>query len=306
MAGGRVRFCSNAGRDACNWLIPAESADAFCAACAHNRTIPDLSDVANEARWRRLESAKHRLFYTLLRFRLPLPRRPADPHGLVFDFLSDPPTGGSPPVMTGHDSGLITINVAEADDAEREGRRAAMGELYRTLLGHFRHEVGHFFWERLVRDRGRLDGFRALFGDERRDYRQALDAHYANGAPADWQARHVSSYASSHPWEDWAETWAHYLHIVDTLETARAFGLQVRPQIGPGSGSDPALHATIDGDPYLAHRIETLIDDWLPLTFAVNSLNRSMGQPDLYPFVLSPPAIEKLGYVHATIRGTAA
>ena len=118
--------------------------------------------------------------------------------------------------MTGHDNGLVTIALAEADDAYREQSRVAMHEPYRTLLGHFRHETGHYFWDRLVRDRGRLEACRAMFGDDRQDYGQALQAYYDNGAPADWQSRFVSMYATSHPWEDFAETWAHYLHIVDT------------------------------------------------------------------------------------------
>jgi hypothetical protein len=104
-----------------------------------------------------------------------------------------------------------------------------------------------------------------------------------------------------HPWEDFAETWAHYLHIVDALDTAAAFGLRVKPEVS----SDPTLAAKVTGDPYAADNVEALIADWLPLCYAVNSLNRSMGQPDLYPFVLSEPAIAKLGYVHDLIRDSA-
>ena len=179
--------------------------------------------------------------------------------------------------------------------------RQAMGESYRTLLGHLRHEVGHWFWDVLVQgDPGRLDAFRGLFGDERRDYAEALRRHYAEGPPGDWQRRYVTAYATAHPWEDWAETWAHYLHMVDTLETARAFGLRVRPGI---ARQEEGLNAELDFDPHApGHGIERLVGDWLPLTFAVNSLNRSMGQPDLYPFVLSQPAIAKLGFVHAIVH----
>ena len=201
-------------------------------------------------------------------------------------------------VLTGHDDGLITLNLNEADDAEREKLRLAMGEPYRTLLGHFRHEVGHYFWDVLVRDAGRLDDCRGLFGDDREDYAQALQRHYADGAPPDWQQHFVSAYASAHPWEDFAETWAHYLHIIDTLEMATAFGLAVHPVLS----ESPALHADIDFDPHKAGDIARLIDAWLPLSFAVNSINRCMGQPDLYPFLLSPAVVEKLGFIHALVH----
>jgi len=173
-----------------------------------------------------------------------------------------------------------------------------MGEPYRTLLGHFRHEVGHYFWNVLVRNDPSLDGFRRIFGDERQDYGQALRDHYARGPKENWQEEFVSAYAASHPWEDFAETWAHYLHIVDTLETANAFGLKMRPRIGRGS----ELAADIDFDPHREGDLDRLMAAWLPLTFAVNSLNRSMGQPDLYPFVLTPAVMTKLGFIHERIH----
>ena len=297
--GLRVRFCANADHEACNWLVPTETDHTFCVACRHNRVIPDLSSPGNVARWRRLEGAKRRLFYTLLRLRLPLAARPENPEGLAFDFLADAPTTqpGAPKVMTGHDNGLITIALVEADDVERERRRGQMGEPYRTLLGHFRHEVGHYYWNVLVRDAGALDGFREVFGDEREDYGEALQRHYANGPSPDWGDRFVSAYASSHPWEDFAETWAHYLHIVDTLETANAFGVRVRPKVSRAQ----ELTASVEFDPHHTPDLDRLVAAWLPLTFAVNSLNRSMGQPDLYPFVLSPTVIGKLGFIHTRI-----
>lgn len=295
----QVRFCANAAHDACNWLVPVTQEAPLCLCCRHNRTIPDLTAPGNLLLWQRIEAAKHRLFYTLIRLGLPLADRAEDPeHGLAFDVLADPPSAEAPKVMTGHDNGLITLALAEADDAHREQTRTAMGEPYRTLLGHLRHEVGHHFWDLLVRDGGRLEEFRELFGDEREDYAAALQAHYASGPPADWQARFVSAYASAHPWEDFAETWAHYLHILDTLEMAAAFGLSVKPRIA----RDPALEAEIDFDPHAAKDIDTLVEAWLPLAFAVNSLNRAMGQPDLYPFILSPPAIAKLGFVQRIAR----
>jgi hypothetical protein len=297
---GRVyRFCANAGHDACNWLVEASSSQAFCLCCRHNRTIPDVTVAGNIAAWRKIEMAKHRLFYSLLRLGLPLPTRVEDAAaGLAFDFLAEPPHADGPSVMTGHDNGLITIALTEADDAHREKSRVAMHEPYRTLLGHFRHEIGHYFWDRLVRDRDRLDACRTLFGDDGKDYDAALQLYYANGAPADWQSRFVSMYAASHPWEDFAETWAHYLHIVDTLEIARAFGISTHPGLTRGD----ELDATVDFDPYRATGMARLVDSWLPLSLALNSLNRAMGQSDLYPFVLSPPAIEKLGFVHDLVH----
>jgi hypothetical protein len=294
-----VSLCDNAGHGACNWLVPADSPTTLCLACRYNRTIPDLSVEQNLQRWKRMEAAKHHLLYSLLRLRLP-PRHRIDDreHGLAFDFLADSPQAG-PKVMTGHDNGLITIALAEADDAERERRRTQMREPYRSLLGHFRHEVGHYFWDVLVRDGGQLEACRAVFGDDSQDYNAALQSHYQNGPPCDWQEYFVSQYASTHPWEDWAETWAHYLHIIDTLEMASAFGITVKPRLT----RDETLSAAIDLDPYAADTdMKAIIDAWLPLTFAMNSLNRAMGNPDLYPFVLSPTAVAKLGFVHGVVH----
>ena len=171
-----------------------------------------------------------------------------------------------------------------------------MGEPYRSLLGHFRHEIGHYFWDVLIRDGGRLEECRAVFGDDSADYDTALKTHYRQGPPADWQEHFVSAYASTHPWEDWAETWAHYLHIVDTVEMASAFGIRVRPRIT----RDETMAAEIDIDPYRTAGMQEIIEAWLPLTFAVNNLNRAMGNNDLYPFVLSPEVVAKLGFVHLT------
>lgn len=291
-------FCANAEHGACNWLV--NEGETYCLACRHNHVIPPLHIPDDLRRWIKIEGAKHRVFYTLLRLGLPVPGRTERPDGLAFDFLDD--TAAPTPVMTGHADGLITLNVREADDDERERRRTQLGEPYRTLLGHMRHEIAHFFWNVLVRDEPQiLERFRETFGDEREDYGQALQRHYATGAPPDWQDRFVSAYASSHPWEDFAETFAHYLHIVDTLETAHAFGITLHPRTSHGA----ALETEIDFDPYRSSPVERLVDAWLPLTFAVNALNRSMGQPDLYPFVLSPAAIAKLGFIHALVHPAA-
>lgn len=297
----RLKLCANAEHDACNWLLDHDDTGSLCRACRHNRTIPDLRYGPHLDAWRRIEVAKKRLFYTILRLRLPAP--PPGTSGaeaLVFDFLAEPPHG--PKVVTGHDKGLITLSLDEADDAKRESTRIRLGEPYRTLLGHFRHEVGHYYWARLVRDAGQeeLTRFRALFGDERCDYAQALKAYYDHGAPQDWQRCHVSAYATMHPWEDWAETWAHYFHMVDTLEMAGAFGLRVAPDLAGG-----AMEAQIDFDPHCVEDIHRIIDAWLPLTYAVNSINRAMGLPDLYPFVITAAVKEKLAYIHALVRRAA-
>jgi hypothetical protein len=295
------RYCANAQHGVCNWLVAADQPELYCAACRHNRMIPDLSIPDNARHWRKIEIAKHRLFYTLLKLRLPLTTKAEDPDGLAFDFVASQ-TGvpGHTPVMTGHSSGLITINLAEADDVERERQRSRMGEPYRTLLGHFRHEISHYYWGRLIANTPRIDGFRAIFGNEQQDYIAALQNHYAGGPPANWPERFVTAYASSHPWEDFAETWAHYFHMLDTLETANAFGLRVRPKVSKGAD----LTMAVDFDPHNA-TMDRIIDSWLPLTFAVNSINRSMGLADLYPFVLAPPVIVKLSFIHDRIHSAA-
>jgi hypothetical protein len=295
--GGGLRFlCENATRDACNWLVPEGSRDGFCLACRHNGTVPDLSDPGNLDRWRELETAKHRLFYSLLCWRLPLRTQTEDPHhGLIFNFLADT---SAEKIMTGHENGVITIALAEADDIERERRRLEMGEPYRTLLGHFRHEIGHHFWDVLIRDGGQLDAFRALFGDDRVDYEAALQWHYKEGPPKDWQQRHVSAYATVHPWEDFAETWAHYLHIVDTLEMAGNFGMTVRP--APDTSGN--LSAEIDFDPYEVSDFRRVVDAWLPFVFAMNGVSRAIGARDMYPFMIAPPVIEKLSFIHQLIQ----
>lgn len=292
------RFCQNQEFGVCNWMIPATSTESLCGACRHNKVIPDLSLPENRERWRKMEAAKHRLIYTLLKLRLPLQNQADNlKRGLAFEFLETQSAHGER-VMTGHDNGVITIALEEADDAKREQIRTQMGEPYRTLLGHFRHEVGHYFWNILVQDGDKLEMFRKIFGDESQDYAAALKAHYTNGPPADWQQHFVTAYASAHPWEDFAETWAHYMHIVDTLETARAFGVKVQM---PANGQSETETA-VSFEPHQAPNIEQLIEAWLPLCFAVNSMNRSMGQADIYPFVLAPAAIGKLGYVHDLIQ----
>ena len=285
----RYRFCKNWELQGCNWLTaPGED---FCLACRHNRTIPDLSDSRRQLMWQKTEQAKRRLFYSLIRLGLPL-ETPEEP--LIFDFVAR--LDAAPKPVMGHSNGVITITVEESDDATREGHRNAMAEPYRTMLGHFRHEIGHYYWDLLVRDGGQTDAFRELFGDERADYATALKNYYERKG-ADASDGFISVYATSHPWEDFAETFAHYLHIVDTLDTARAMGVSLRPF--------NKAELTVAFDPYRIVNVKDLVETWLHLAFAVNNLNRSMGQPDLYPFVLSPKVVQKIGFVIQLVQGNA-
>lgn len=298
--GQSFAFCANAEVGACNWLLPVEQAGNLCPACRHNRTIPALIDDKAIDAFRRIGSAERHLFYSLLAWRLPVPDKTEDAAaGLAFDFLADEiaADGSVVPVMTGHADGVITVAIAEADDAAREERRVLLGEPYRTLLGHFRHEIGHYYWDRLVRDGGRLDDFRALFGDERQDYAGALESNYREGPPVDWQSRFVSAYAACHPWEDFAETFAHYIHMVDALETAHALGLATSPRVAVPE----QLDLEVDFAPYRQKDFAALANAWPPLTVAINEINRSLGQRDFYPFVLSAEILSKLEFIHKLI-----
>lgn len=297
----RYRMCHNyVSQGICNWMVPVEHENIWCLSCRLNHTIPDLTLANNKKIWFRLEAAKRRMLYGIIRLGLPIHSKQESPHnGLAFDFLANSAAmfREDQTVITGHMQGLITINIAEADDASREKHRQDMDEPYRTLLGHFRHEIGHYFWRPLIVDQQHLDLFRQIFGDERLDYNESMQRYYQH-PQADWQNNFVSRYASSHPLEDWAETWAHYLHIIDTLETAAEFGIKVEP---PASSASK-LHAELDHDLYQTEDFDEIVRHWLPLTYAVNSINRSMGQPDLYPFVLSPAVINKLRWIHWVIH----
>lgn len=291
------RLCDNYSKAmVCNWALPESDPNALCRACRLTRTIPNLSRPENHTLWYRLEVAKRRLVYTLEHLGLPLASKLEDPAaGLAFDFLEDPAPGAK--VMTGHAGGVITVNVAEADDAERVKRRLELNEPYRTVLGHFRHESGHYYWDRLVAGSDRLAAFRDVFGDERADYQAALQRHYESGAPPNWQNEYVSAYATMHPWEDWAETWAHYLHMIDTLETAAACGISLTPP----RRDEPTLENVPNPVAESQVPFDRMIDSWTPITYVMNNLNRGLGNPDAYPFVLSDPSIRKLRFVHDTI-----
>jgi hypothetical protein len=295
------RRCENFDSPAgCNWLVPADDEEPLCRACRLNRTIPDLDNAENAQWWRLIENAKRRLVAQLLNLGLPVRSKVSEDaeQGLMFDFLRSPEKG--PRVLTGHADGLITLNVEEADDAKREKMRLDLREPYRTLLGHFRHEVGHYYWDRLIAGTPWHEKFRALFGDERQDYSAALKKNYEEGPPGDWGERHISAYASVHPWEDWAECWAHYLHVVDSLDTALGFGLR-------GENIEQATEPFSEADLYDpevddAHRFILLANSWVQLTMVVNELARSMGQPDFYPFVMSRPVLRKVHFIQMVVK----
>jgi hypothetical protein len=297
------RRCDNfASAAACNWLIEAEGGTRhpnLCKACRLNRTIPDLSRTENRPLWLGMERAKRRLVSQLVKLGLPVASKVSeDPQcGLAYDFVRSLP--GKPQVMTGHCRGIITINLEEADDAVRERTRVDMGEPYRTLLGHFRHEIGHYYWNRLVQGTDWQAACRTLFGDERRDYEAALKANYEQGAPADWSRRFVSAYASTHPSEDWAESWAHYLHVRDTLDTAISFGIeagQVDIESEPFGVEDLWQPEAPNATAFL-----DILNQWIRITGVMNEMSRAMGLPDFYPFVVPKRAVAKLHFIHCMV-----
>jgi hypothetical protein len=302
------RRCANfSGPAACNWLIEPEDGprrQSLCKACRLNRTIPNLSESRNPPLWLGMERAKRRLVSQLIGLGLPVASKVCeDPErGLAYDFLRNVP--GQPRVLTGHLRGVITINLEEADDAVRERTRAEMGEPYRTLLGHFRHEIGHYYFGRLIEGSGWQAACRELFGDERQDYGAALKARYEASAPADWRTRFVSAYASVHPLEDWAESWAHYLHLRDTLDTAASFGIEGGPVDG-----EPAPFGVADlwrADADNAPAFVGMLHRWVRITGVMNEMSHAMGQHDFYPFVLPRPAVAKLHFIHCAVSGLSA
>lgn len=274
--------CWNRDIIRCNWC--AEGADRYCASCGLTRTIPNLDSPRNIMLWRRMEQAKRRLIHDLARLQLPLVSRTGSQ--LAFDILSDEAS----PILTGHLSGLITLSLAEADDVEREARRVSFREPYRTLLGHFRHEIGHFYWDLLVDGTTLQAPFRLIFGDETIDYQAAINSYYGRTDRSYDRTGFISEYATSHPWEDWAETFAHFLHIVSALDSVAGLPLAL----------DERARQTLT-DPYLESDFEALLSLWTPLSRGINELNRSLGMSDAYPFDISPAVKGKLHLVHMAI-----
>lgn len=275
--------CRNLGLNGCTWLTSTPGGQ--CGACDLTRTRPNDADAAGMARLPVAERAKRHLVAELDGLGFPVlgknPDAGGDPeNGLAFDLLSS----GEQKVVIGHDEGVVTIDLAEGDDAYRERMRSALDEPYRTMLGHFRHEVGHYYEWQLVERGGPIAQARALFGDERADYQAEVDRHYREGPPAGWESTHLTAYATMHPYEDFAETWAHYLHICDTIQTADEYGL-----------------ATVAGVNAFSRFRDLVTGVWIPLSTALNMINRSMGRDDLYPFVIPPAVLDKLDFV-ASLR----
>ena len=286
----QYRLCANLHVAECNWLVrldPTRTVQGeLCASCKLTRTRPNNADTKALAAFAVAERAKRRLIAELSELKLPIVGRDDDAdYGLAFDLLSSE----SDKVFTGHQNGIITLDLAEGDDVHREQLRVSMAEPYRTLLGHFRHEIGHYYFYRLIGTSPEyLTRFHELFGDPDADYQAALDRHYSQGAPPGWEADYVSSYATMHPAEDWAETFAHYLHIRDTMDTSAAFGFA------------PA-GATFDRRALGPSGFDSLIEMWLPLAWSLNMVNRSMGRDDLYPFVLPVAVLDKMRFIHVVI-----
>jgi hypothetical protein len=293
------RPCANELVAGCNWLAAEDAANGLCLSCRLTRTRPNDDDAEARPAFLRAEAAKRRLVYQLLDLGLPVIAWMDDAEsGLAVDLLSS----ADQPVVTGHADGVITIDLAEGDDPHREAVRVELNETYRTLLGHLRHESGHYYWQQLVGSPASVEGFRARFGDERADYAEAVGRHYAEGPPAGWEQDYVSAYATMHPWEDWAETFAHYLHLRDMLQTAHSYGLAIRRRVEDGAGAG-VLDTLADLDAIgEADGVAELIAHWLPLSYALNAVNRSIGKDDLYPFVLTPEVMAKLDAVHAAVR----
>ncbi|MCL4115913.1 UNVERIFIED_CONTAM: hypothetical protein GTU68_003580 [Idotea baltica] len=282
--------CRNQHAARCNWLVPPGTGEELCLSCGLTTIRPNDADDASHSAFADAESAKRRLLHQLLTLGLPVISHAQDPeHGLAFELLS----AREGDVITGHEAGVITLDLSESDDAHREFVRQQLGEAYRTVLGHFRHEIGHYYWPSIVVQAGQLDEFRSLFGDETQSYETARQRHYDTPAGFDPAGDYVSQYATMHPWEDWAETFAHYLHIRDGLDTAAGYGLAIDGDAAAAAQAAFAADANT--------QVAPIVTDWLRLTIALNAMSRSIGQGELYPFVLSPGVVRKLDFVHRAV-----
>lgn len=275
-------FCINRDIIGCNWIAPEEGA--FCRSCAMTALAPDPSLPNAIPNWAKTEAAKRWVLDNLGRWHWFRPEDPGAPP--AFHLLAE----GRNPVAMGHIEGVVTISVAEVDPVLVTTRREALEEPYRTMIGHMRHEISHMLWWRLSLREDFLDAFREMFGDERQDYTAALQRHYTQGPPPNWKESFLTTYASAHPHEDWAETAAHLLHLTDIADSFAASNL-----------SSPELPSH-QWEPYAETDAEHLIYVAAALTVGVNHVNRSMGLPDLYPFVLSETARHKLAFVHDWLR----
>ncbi len=274
--------CRNLQLSGCTWLT--ELAGDQCSSCDMTRVRPNDADLTGLEEFPPAERAKRHMLVELDRLGIAVVDRERDPvNGLCFDLLSSVQDG----VTIGHANGVITIDLAESDDAYRAKVREKLDEPYRTMLGHFRHEVGHYIQWQHVRSDAQVAQYRDLFGDDTIDYQAAIDRHYRDGAPANWRESYISGYATMHPYEDFAETWAHLMHISDTIDTGVAFGLVSKEQVA-ATGSFVGM----------------VTDVWVPLSIALNNINRSMGKADLYPFVLARKVLDKLGFAASLVPGS--
>ncbi len=294
--GTSYKACANrAPIPVCNWLVAANDPHGLCESCRLTSTIAPLSNKKNLSRWITVENAKRRLLYSLRAQGISLlPKQsPFDLHGVEFRWLEGQ---NGQQVITGHENGVITLNIEEVDDGQRELERERLNENMRTVLGHLRHETSHHLYQRFVENRPSQQTFRQVFGDDTADYGQALAKHYDKGAPADWSANYISAYASCHPLEDWAETAAHFLLMLDALETAQSERMEL--QGWTLANAQPASNledAALLNDEAVTARLVT--HEWLPLTRFLNAMSRSLGQRDYYPYVLSDAVIRKLSFV---------
>jgi hypothetical protein len=289
----------------CNWLALAESTyeRGRCLADSLIRREPAADDTLAREKLVPTAAALRRLVYQLADIGLPIDPFWRVDGGLAFDLLSSRTSREN--VIIGHAGGVITIDVVESLDDYRETLRIRLGEPYRTMLGHFRHEVGHYYQNLLVETgsgaSAHLAECRRIFGDETVSYSDAIARHYAYGAPEEWRETFISEYATMHPWEDFAECFAHYLHITDTIDTSREAGMVLHADrvrfAAPGDVMPLESYADVP--------VERLLSDWHWLSLLFNRANTAMGKNPMYPFEISPAVVTKLGFVHRVIRESA-
>lgn len=264
----------------------------LCDYCRFNETIPDLSVEGNREKWQRIEVAKRRLLYTLDTLNIPYgSSKEGFEVPLSFDFKGDSSKKSflwfnmskHEQVFTGHADGKVTINIREADDIEREKARISFGEAHRTVIGHFRHEMGHYFWDLLVKGKCEQE-YVAIFADHKNpDYSTALEHYYEHGPKAGWQSHYISAYATMHSWEDFAESFAAYLDMVSVVDTAfHAFSLN---SLNPITAS-----------------FKDIAKEYAQLGLFMNEMNRAVGLIDLVPEVHTQAILRKIEFIHDLLR----
>jgi hypothetical protein len=281
-----VQPCANRNLGICNCFANQtdSTGNVLCTYCEFTRVVPPHDSPDKFSRWRELESAKRRLLIQLSGLEFPpfaskfVPTCP-----LVFEFKEDTvlPDGSIEAVFTGHENGVITINAHEADSVRREQSRVAFNEPQRTLIGHMRHEYGHFLDLCCIQGDLLRAKYVELFGDPATvDYAEAKTRYYAQGPTGNWPESYVSAYASMHPWEDFAETVNVYLDLMALAETAR-------DQLG--SNIDTSANGCV----------ATFISELLDLAITVSEFNFDMGLNALLPERFNDEVVCKLSYVHS-------